>query len=335
MKEKRGEVVVITGASAGVGRATAQRFAREGASIALIARGEAGLEGARRDVEALGGRAITCPCDVADPWAVDAAAARAENELGPIDIWINVAMVTVFGEFKNLTMDEFRRVTEVTYLGYVHGTHAALQRMLPRDAGTIVQVGSALAYRAIPLQSAYCGAKHAIRGFTDAVRTELLHDKSKVWITEVHMPALNTPQFEWCKNKMEHKSQPVPPIYQPEVAADAVHFAAHHWRRELWVGGSTAVVITGNKLLPGVGDRYLARTGFDSQQFDGPPPEHGRYNLWQPVDDDKDHGAHGAFDARATSRSFELMAAKHKGWVAAALLTAAAVGVAGVLRARR
>jgi NAD(P)-dependent dehydrogenase (short-subunit alcohol dehydrogenase family) len=335
MKEKRGEVVVITGASAGVGRATAQRFAREGASIALIARGEAGLEGARRDVEALGGRAITCPCDVADPWAVDAAAARAENELGPIDVWINVAMVTVFGEFKNLTMDEFRRVTEVTYLGYVHGTHAALQRMLPRDAGTIVQVGSALAYRAIPLQSAYCGAKHAIRGFTDAVRTELLHDKSKVWITEVHMPALNTPQFEWCKNKMEHKSQPVPPIYQPEVAADAVHFAAHHWRRELWVGGSTAVVITGNKLLPGVGDRYLARTGFDSQQFDGPPPEHGRYNLWQPVDDDKDHGAHGAFDARATSRSFELMAAKHKGWVAAALLTAAAVGVAGVLRARR
>ena len=335
MKEKRGEVVVITGASAGVGRATAQRFAREGASIALIARGEAGLEGARRDVEALGGRAITCPCDVADPWAVDAAAARAENELGPIDIWINVAMVTVFGEFKNLTMDEFRRVTEVTYLGYVHGTHAALQRMLPRDAGTIVQVGSALAYRAIPLQSAYCGAKHAIRGFTDAVRTELLHDKSKVWITEVHMPALNTPQFEWCKNKMEHKSQPVPPIYQPEVAADAVHFAAHHRRRELWVGGSTAVVITGNKILPGVGDRYLARTGFDSQQFDGPPPEHGRYNLWQPVDDDKDHGAHGAFDARATSRSFELMAAKHKGWVAAALLTAAAVGVAGVLRARR
>jgi len=334
MKEKRGEVVVITGASAGVGRATAQRFAREGASIALIARGEAGLEGARRDVEALGGRAITCPCDVADPWAVDAAAARAENELGPIDIWINVAMVTVFGEFKNLTMDEFRRVTEVTYLGYVHGTHAALQRMLPRDAGTIVQVGSALAYRAIPLQSAYCGAKHAIRGFTDAVRTELLHDKSKVWITEVHMPALNTPQFEWCKNKMEHKSQPVPPIYQPEVAADAVHFAAHHRRRELWVGGSTAVVITGNKLLPGVGDRYLARTGFDSQQFDGPPPEHGRYNLWQPVDDDKDHGAHGAFDARATSRSFELMAAKHKGLLAAAGLGAAALAVVGLLRRR-
>jgi short-subunit dehydrogenase len=244
-------------------------------------------------------------------------------------------MVTVFGEFKDLTMDEFRRVTEVTYLGYVHGTHAALQRMLPRDHGTIVQVGSALAYRAIPLQSAYCGAKHAIRGFTDAVRTEVMHHKSKVWLTEVHMPALNTPQFEWCKNKMPHKSQPVPPIYQPEVAADAIYFAAHHRRRELWVGGSTAVVITGNKVMPGVGDRYLARTGFDSQQYDGPPSTSARYNLWQPVDDDKDHGAHGMFDKRATSRSYELMAAKHKGLVAAALLGAAAVGVVGALRARR
>ena len=334
MGRKRGKVVVITGASAGVGRATAQRFAKDGASIALIARGEAGLEGARRDVEALGGRAIVCAADVADPWAVDAAAARAEAELGPIDIWINCAMVTVFGEFKDLTMDEFRRVTEVTYLGYVHGTHAALQRMLPRDAGTIVQVGSALAYRAIPLQSAYCGAKHAIRGFTDALRTELLHDQSKVWVTEVHMPALNTPQFDWCKNKMQHKSQPVPPIYQPEVAADAIHFAAHHRRRELWVGASTAVVITGNKVLPGVGDRYLARTGFDSQQYDGPPSASARYNLWQPVDDVEDKGAHGKFDARATSRSYELMAAKHKRLVAAALMGAALLGAVGILRAR-
>ena len=334
MKKRRREVVVITGASAGVGRAVAQRFARDGASIALIARGEAGLEGARRDVEALGGRAITCAADVADPWAVDAAAARAESELGPIDIWINVAMVTVFGEFKDLTMDEFRRVTEVSYLGYVHGTHAALQRMLPRDTGTIVQVGSALAYRAIPLQSAYCGAKHAIRGFTDAVRTELMHDRSKVWITEVHMPALNTPQFGWCKNKMQHKSQPVPPIYQPEVAADGVHFAAHHRRRELWVGGSTAVVITGNKVLPGVGDRYLARTGFDSQQYDGPPGPGARYNLWQPVDDVEDKGAHGAFGRRAHRHSLELMAAKHKGLLAAAGLGAAALALVGVLRNR-
>ncbi len=200
--ESTPQVVVITGASAGVGRATAIRFARDGASVVLIARGEAGLEGARRDVEAAGGRALVCSADVADPWAVDAAAAHAEAELGPIDVWINCAMVTVFGEFEHLTMDEFRRVTEVTYLGYVHGTHAALQRMVPRDAGTIVQVGSALASHGIPLQSAYCGAKHAIRGFTDSVRTELMHRGSRVWLTEVHMPALNTPQFEWCKNKI-------------------------------------------------------------------------------------------------------------------------------------
>jgi NAD(P)-dependent dehydrogenase (short-subunit alcohol dehydrogenase family) len=335
MSGKRSEVVVITGASAGVGRATAQRFAKDGAAIALIARGEAGLEGARRDVEAAGGRALVCAADVADPWAVDAAAARAEAELGPIDVWINCAMVTVFGEFDTLTMDEFRRVTEVTYLGYVHGTHAALQRMLARDRGTIVQVGSALAYRAIPLQSAYCGAKHAIRGFTDSVRTELMHRGSRVWLTEVHMPALNTPQFEWCKNKMPHKSQPVPPIYQPEVAADAVHFAAHERRRELWVGASTAVVITGNKILPGVGDRYLARTGFASQQYDGPPSAAARYNLWQPVDDVDDKGAHGAFDARATSHSAELFAAKHKRWLAAAGLGAAALALAGILHSSR
>ena len=332
MADKRQQVVVITGASAGVGRATAQRFARDGAAIALVARGEAGLEGARQDVEAAGGRALVCTADVADPWAVDAAAARAEAELGSIDVWINCAMVTVFGEFEQLTMDEFRRVTEVTYLGYVHGTHAALQRMLPRDRGTIVQVGSALAYRAIPLQSAYCGAKHAIRGFTDSVRTELMHRGSRVWLTEVHMPALNTPQFEWCKNKMDHRSQPVPPIYQPEVAADAIHFAAHERRRELWVGASTAAVIAGNKLAPGVGDHYLARTGFDSQQYDGPPPASARYNLWQPVDDVADKGAHGAFDARATGHSVELFAAKHKGWLAAAGLGAAALALAGMLR---
>jgi len=332
MAEKRPEVVVITGASAGVGRATVQRFARDGAAIALVARGEAGLEGALADVEAAGGRAIVCRADVSDHWAVDAAAARAEHELGPIDIWINCAMVTVFGEFAQLTMDEFRRVTEVTYLGYVHGTHAALQRMLARDHGTIVQVGSALAYRGIPLQSAYCGAKHAIRGFSDAVRTELMHRESRVWLTEVHMPALNTPQFDWCKNKMQHKSQPVPPIYQPEVAADAIHFAAHERRRELWVGGSTAAVITGNKIMPGVGDWYLAKTGYESQQYDGPPSESERYNLWQPVDDVEDHGAHGAFDSRATSHSVELFAAKHKGLLAAAGVGAAALALAGLLR---
>jgi NAD(P)-dependent dehydrogenase (short-subunit alcohol dehydrogenase family) len=336
MADKRAQVVVITGASAGVGRATAQRFARDGAAIALIARGPAGLEGARRDVEAAGGRAIVCPADVADHAQVEAAAARAEAELGPIDVWINCAMVTVFGEFTNLTIDEFRRVTDVTYFGYVHGTQAALSRMLPRDHGTIVQVGSALAYRGIPLQSAYCGAKHAIRGFTDSVRTELLHRKSKVWLTEVHMPALNTPQFEWCKNKMPHKSQPVPPIYEPEVAADGVHFAAHHRRRELYVGASTAVVIAGNKLAPGLGDWYLGKTGYDSQQYDGPPAPGARYNLWQPVDDKADKGAHGMFGARAHKRSLELMAAKHKGLLAAAGLGAAALAVValGALRRR-
>ena len=241
-------------------------------------------------------------------------------------------MVTVFGEFKELTMDEFRRVTEVTYLGYVHGTHAALQRMLPRNRGTIVQVGSALAYRAIPLQSAYCGAKHAIRGFTERCAPSSCTTARSIWLTEVHMPALNTPQFDWCKNKMEHKSQPVPPIYQPEVAADAIHFAAHHRRRELWVGGSTAVVITGNKVAPGVGDWYLAKTGFDSQQYDGPPSASARYNLWQPVDDVEDHGAHGSFDRRAHRHSVELFAAKHKGWLAAIGLGAAAFALAGVLR---
>jgi len=306
-------VVVITGASAGVGRACARRFAGDGFDVALIARGEAGLEGARRDVEAAGRRALVLPVDVSDNAAVEAAAARVETELGPIDVWVNDAMTTVFGEFEALSAEEFARVTEVCYLGFVNGTRAALQRMRPRNRGTIVQVGSSLAYRAIPLQSAYCGAKHAIRGFTDAVRCELLHHKSRVWITMVQLPAMNTPQFDWCANRMGHRSQPVPPIYEPEVAAESIYFAAHRRRREVWVGGSTAVVITGNKVMPGVGDRYLAKTGFDSQQYDGPPSPSARYNLWQPVDDVEDHGAHGAFDKRAIGHSVELLASKHKG----------------------
>jgi short-subunit dehydrogenase len=294
MEPRLGEVVDITGASAGVGRATVRRFARPGAKIN----------------------------------AVEAVAARVEAELGPIDIWINSAMVTVFSGFRDMTTAEFRRVTDVTYLGYVHGTYAALQRMLARDRGTIVQVGSALAYRGIPLQTAYCGATHAIRGFTDALRTELLHDKTNVWLTEVHMPALNTPQFDWCKNKMPHKSMPVPPIYQTEVAAEAIYFAAHHRRRELWVGASTAIVIAGNKVAPHVGDWYLGKTGFQSQQYDGPPEAGARYNLWQPVDDVQDQGAHGQFDAQAKSSSVELMMAKNKSWLAGALLALAAVGAA-------
>jgi NAD(P)-dependent dehydrogenase (short-subunit alcohol dehydrogenase family) len=312
-----GKVVVITGASAGVGRATARRFAQEGAAVALLARGQAGLEGARKEVEALGGRALVVPCDVAEPDAVESAAARVEDELGPIDVWVNDAMVTVFSRFEDMTADEFRRVTDVTYLGFVHGTMAALKRMRPRDRGTIVQVGSALAYRGIPLQSAYCGAKHAIVGFTESLRTELMHDKSKVWLTMVQMPALNTPQFSWCKTRMPHKSQPVAPIYQPEVAADAIHFAATHRRREIYVGGSTAVVIAGSKMMPSLGDWYLAKTGFDSQMYDGPPAPGRRYNLWSPVDDERDYGAHGEFEFRAHRRSFELEAVKKKPWLAA------------------
>ena len=237
--EQTRQVVVITGASAGVGRATAIRFGQAGAAVALLARGEAGLEGARRDVEAAGGRALAIPTDVADPEAVEAAAERIERELGPIDVWVNNAMVSVFSPFKEMEAAEFRRTTEVTYLGQVYGTMAALKRMLPRDRGTVVHVGSALAYRGIPLQSAYCGAKHAIQGFTESVRAELLHDGSNVRITMVQMPALNTPQFGWVKSRLPHQAQPVPPIYQPEVAAGAIFHAAYHYRPEWFVGAST------------------------------------------------------------------------------------------------
>jgi NAD(P)-dependent dehydrogenase (short-subunit alcohol dehydrogenase family) len=283
--------------------------------VALIARGPAGLEAARREVEEAGGRALAITADVANAEELDQAAERVENELGPIDIWINDAMATVFAEFKDITPEEFRRVTEVSYLGFVFGTRAALRRMLPRNRGTIVQVGSALAYRGIPLQSAYCGAKHAIQGFTESVRSELMHQHSRVWLTMVQLPALNTPQFTWGMNKLPHRSQPVPPIYQPEVAAEAIYFAAHHRRREVYVGASTAAVILGNKVLPGLGDWYLARTGFDNQQFDGAPPQRDLTNLWQPVDRDRDFGAHGEFDARAHRRSLELWASMHKGLI--------------------
>jgi short-subunit dehydrogenase len=303
------EVVVITGASAGVGRATVRRFAKSGAHIGLIARGKAGLEAARRDVEQAGGRALVLQADVADSDAVEAAASRVEAELGPIDIWVNDAMTTVFGEFQDITPAEFRRVTEVTYLGFVNGTRAALSRMKKRDCGTIVQVGSAVAYRGIPLQSAYSGAKHAIVGFTESLRSELLHQKSNVFVTLVEMPALNTPQFQWGENHMAHHSQPVPPIYQPEVAAEAIFFAAHHRRREIYVGGSTAVVVPGAKLLPFIGDWYLGRTGYESQEYDGPPTSPG--NLWQPADDEIDFGARGPFPAH--SRSWELWASMHRG----------------------
>jgi NAD(P)-dependent dehydrogenase (short-subunit alcohol dehydrogenase family) len=258
------KVVVITGASAGVGRATARLCAKEGAHIGLLARGMDGLEGARAEVEKEGGKALIVQTDVADPEQVEAAAAQVEETLGPIDIWINNAMSSVFSPIKEMTAEEYKRVTEVTYLGYVYGTLSALRRMLPRDRGVIVQVGSALAYRGIPLQSAYCAAKHAIQGFTDSLRTELIHDKSRVRVTMVQLSAMNTPQFGWVKTRLPHKPQPVPPIYQPEVAAEGILHAAIHHPRELWVGMPSVKTIVGNRIAPGFLDRYLAEMGYES-----------------------------------------------------------------------
>ena len=321
----RRQVVVVTGASAGVGRAVVRRFARDGAQVALLARGEDGLEAAGREVRELGGRALVCPVDVSDASAVFAAAEQIERELGPIDIWVNNAMVSVYAPFKDISAEEFRRVTEVTYLGFVHGTMAALRAMLARDAGVIIQVGSALAYRAIPLQSAYCGAKHAIKGFTESLRSELMHDRSRVRVCMVHLPAMNTPQFDWTLNRMGEQAQPVPPIYQPEVGADAVHWIARHPRRELWVGRSTVKAILGNRVAPGFADRVLATEGYSGQttgQARPPAPS----NLWEPLRGD--HGAHGRFDDRALGRSWQLEAAKHR---RALLLAGAVAGVVGGL----
>jgi NAD(P)-dependent dehydrogenase (short-subunit alcohol dehydrogenase family) len=311
-------VVVITGASAGVGRATAVEFAKHGASVALLARGEDGLAGAHQEVEAAGGRALVLPTDVADASQVEAAADSIERELGPIDIWVNNAMVSILAPIAEVTPEEFRRVTEVTYLGYVWGTMSALKRMRTRDRGCIVQVGSALAYRAIPLQAAYCGAKHAIRGFTESVRCELLHDRSRVRLTIVELPGLNTPQFEWIRNRMPHKSQPVGKIYQPEVAARAIVWAAHNDRRELYVGTPTVEAIIGDKFAPGLLDRYLARTVYRGHQTDEPEDPHRPDNLWKPVPGDQ--GAHGPFDNRAKNRSLQLWAAMHRRQLAVAAL---------------
>lgn len=327
------EVVVVTGASAGVGRAVARAFAAEHARVGLLARGSEGLEGARQDCERLGGVGLAIPTDVADASAVESAAARVENELGPIDIWVNNAMETVLAQFVDIPPDEFKRVTEVTYLGQVYGTMAALKRMVPRDTGVIVQVGSALAYRSIPLQSAYCGAKHAVKGFTDSIRSELMRMGSRVRITMVQLPAINTPQFLWARTRMERKPQPVPPIFQPEVPARAILHAARHPRRELFVGLSTMVVIWGNKLLPGVGDRYLARTGYDSQQYDGPVEPDRPDNLWGPVP--ADFGAHGPFDSRSHDRSPVLWLSLKRGWVATLAAAAGAAAVAFSLERKR
>jgi len=326
----RNEVVVVTGASAGVGRATARKFAKSGARLALLARGRDGLEGARKDVETAGGQALIVPTDVADADAVEAAAERVENELGPIDVWVNNAMTGVFSPVKEMKPEEYRRVTEVNYFGYVYGTLAALKRMLPRDRGKVVQVGSALAYRGIPLQSAYCASKHAIQGFTESLRSELLHDGSDVQLTMVQMPALNTPQFGWVRSRLPRKAQPVPPIFQPEVAAEAIYWAAHHGRDELWVGFSAVKAIVGNRIIPRALDRYLARTGYDAQQTDELADPDREDNLYQPVPGDA--GAHGDFDGRSSDKSYQWWANTHRGWLLTGL---AAAGLAGAALVRR
>jgi NAD(P)-dependent dehydrogenase (short-subunit alcohol dehydrogenase family) len=319
-------IVVITGASAGVGRATARAFARRGDAVALLARNEDALHAAAREVDEIGGRALAIPTDVADAAQVEAAAERATIELGPIDVWVNDAMASILAPTWEIEPEEFRRVTEVTYLGQVYGTMAALRRMRPRDSGAIVQVGSALAYRGIPLQSAYCGAKHAIRGFTDSVRTELMHAQSNVHVTTVHLPALNTTQFGLVRTRMPRRPRPVAPVYQPEVAARAIVWASEHpKRRELWVGGSTALTILGSRLAPGaLVDRYLARSGFDSQQTDQPADQHRRDTdyLFAPVPGD--HGAHGDFGGEAKDRSVQLWLAEHRNALAGAVALAAA-----------
>jgi NAD(P)-dependent dehydrogenase (short-subunit alcohol dehydrogenase family) len=323
-------VVVITGGSAGTGRAAARAFARKGAHVALLARGEERLRAACRDVEGAGVRALGIPTDVADAEAVEAAATRVEETLGPIDVWVNSAMTSVFSPVRQLDAEEVRRVAEVTYLGSVHGILAALRRMQPRDAGTIVQVGSALAYRGIPLQASYCGSKFAIRGFVDSLRCELRHDHSGVRITTVHLPAMNTPQFGWVRSRLPRHPQPVPPIYQPEVAARAIVWAADHPRREVWVGYPTVGTILANHLVPGLLDRYLARTNFEAQQTDQPVTPDRPDNLCAPVPGAQ--GAHGIFDEKAKGSSVQLELALHRRLVAAAAVSAAGLVA---LRGRR
>lgn len=330
-------IVAVTGASAGIGRACARAFARRGDDVAVLARGEEGLDGAREEVEAAGGRCLPVSVDVADADAVAAAVDRIERDLGPVDVWVNDAFTSVFAPFTQMSAEEFRRVTEVTYLGYVYATMAVLPRMLERDRGAIVHVGSALSYRGIPLQSAYCGAKHAIQGFHESVRCELLHDRSNVHVTMVQMPAVNTPQFDWVLSRLPRKAQPVPPIYQPEVAAKAVVYAADHpRRREYWVGGTTATTLALNAIAPGLLDRYLARTGYRSQQTDQPRSPDSPVNLWQAVDssDGRDYGAHGRFDGRSTARSLQLWASQHHGTLAAAATAVAGAGLSIALRRR-
>jgi short-subunit dehydrogenase len=334
MQTHRPEVVVVTGAGAGLGRAIVQAFARRGAYIGLVSRGEDRLQDARREVEDFGGKALVLPGDVADPQTTERAAAETEAAFGPIDVWVNDAMTTVFSPFHQMSLDDFKRVTDVTYLGFVYGTMAALKRMRARNRGTIVQVGSALAYRSIPLQSAYCGAKHAIVGFTDSIRSELIHDHSQVHITVVQMPALNTPQFSWCKSNMPRKAQPVPPIFQPEVGAEAVYWAAHQRHREVFVGWPTARAIWGQRFMPGLLDHLAARLAWDGQMYDGAPASDQPIDLYQPVPGHQ--GAHGAFDSRAKTSSWEVQVTTRASSIASAMygFLAPLAHAAGRARAR-
>lgn len=324
-------IIVVTGSSGGIGRASAIAFGARGDTVVLVARGADGLAGAAKEVEQAGGTAHVMPADVADPEQVFAVADRVEAELGPIDVWVNDAFTSVFSPFDEITPAEYRRVTEVSYLGYVYGSMAALKYMKPRDRGTIVQVGSALAYRGIPLQSAYCGAKHAIQGFHEALRCELLHDRSGVHVTMVQMPAVNTPQFSWVLSRLPRHAQPVPPIYQPEFAARGVLYAADHpHRREYWVGASTAGTLAANAIAPGLLDRYLALTGFDSQQTKQSHDPNAPVNLWEPADGDggRDFGTHGVFDDKSISLDPQLFASQHHGLLGALAVGAGAVAVA-------
>ncbi len=330
---QRPEVVVVTGSSGGVGRAIAHAFARRSAHVGLVARGESALQDVRREVQELGGQALVVPTDVAHAEQVEAAAEAIEAHFGPIDIWVNDAMATVFARVIDTTAEEFTRATQVTYLGTVYGTMAALKRMTARDRGKIVQVGSALSYRAIPLQAAYCGAKFGIRGFTDSIRTELLHDRSHVQITMVQLPGVNTTQFNWCRSKLPNHPQPVPPIYQPEIPAEAVYWAAHHHRRELWVGYSAVEAIVGNMIAPSLADRYLAKTGISGQQIKNRPVAPDRPdNLFEPVPSLA--ATHGIFDDQAKSRSPQLWATTHRSQIAAAALGAVLGAVAVTSRLR-
>jgi NAD(P)-dependent dehydrogenase (short-subunit alcohol dehydrogenase family) len=324
----RAKVVVVTGGTSGVGRAAVREFVRHGAHVAVLARGEDGLDATVKEIESEGSRGMGIPTDVGEPDEVERAAKLVELELGPIDVWVNDAMTTVFAPFKEITAEEFAQVTRTTYLGTVNGTGAALRRMLTRDRGVIVQVGSALAHRSIPLQSAYCGAKHGVAGFTSSLRTELLHDHSRVRVTMVHLPAMNTPQFERCAARMPNEPQPVPPIYEPEVAARAIVWAARHPRRQYWVGASTVGTILADRMVPGLLDLYLARTNYKAQQTDRPLDPGRRGNLWGPVPGDP--GAHGEFGARSGDRSLQSWTSRHRRsiGVGVAMAASASVGVA-------